>query len=96
VPTVRIEHQIHDFDAWKAAFDRDPAGRERSGVRRYRISRPLDDPAYVMIDLDFDSLDAAEAFLVTMRGVWQSPQAALALLGSPQTRIVEEVESIAL
>lgn len=93
MPTVRIEHQIHDFDAWKAAFDRDPAGRERSGVRRYRVSRPVDDPAYVMIDLDFDSASEAERFLATMREVWRSPQAAPALLGSPQARIVEEVES---
>jgi hypothetical protein len=91
--TVHIEHPIRDFETWKAAFDRDPAGRERSGVRRYRILRPVDDPNYVMIDLDFDSVSAAEAFLVAMRTVWQSPAAAPALAGSPQARIVEEVES---
>jgi hypothetical protein len=92
--TVRIEHRIHDFDAWKSAFDRDPAGRQQSGVRRYRISRPVDDQQYILIDLDFDSLPAAEAFLATMRAVWQSPQAGTALLGSPQARIVEEVGSM--
>jgi hypothetical protein len=36
---VRIEHAIHDFGSWKAAFERDPAGRQESGVRRYRILR---------------------------------------------------------
>ena len=90
---LRIEHQIRDFDAWKAAFDRDPAGRQRSGVRRYRVCRPVDDPRYVMIDLDFDSAGEAEAFLAAMREVWRSPQAAPALIGSPQARIVEAVES---
>lgn len=30
MPTVRIEHAIRDFDAWKVAFDRDPARRESS------------------------------------------------------------------
>lgn len=91
--TVHIEHPIRDFESWKTAFDRDPVGRERSGVRRYRIHRPTDDPNYVMIDLDFDGTEAAEGFLVAMREVWRSPAAAPALAGSPQARIVETVES---
>ncbi len=91
---LRIEHQIRDFDSWKAAFDRDPVGRQQSGVRRYRVLRPIDDPNYIMVDLEFDSSSEAEAFLATLRrDVWQSRQAAPALLGSPQARIVEAVES---
>ena len=93
MPTLHIEHQIRDFDSWKAAFDRDPAGRQRSGVRRYRVLRPVDDPNYVLIDLDFDSAREAEAFLAAMRDVWRSPQAAPALIGGPQARIVEAVVS---
>lgn len=93
MPTVHIEHQIHDFNSWKSAFDRDPANRQQSGVRRYQILRPIDDPNYIMIDLDFDNARQAEAFLAAMREVWRSPQAAPALLGSPQARIVEAVES---
>ena len=91
--TVRIEHEIRDFDTWKAAFDRDPVGRERSGVRRHRIYRPLDEPNYVMIELDFDSAGEAEALLAALRrDVWQSATAAPALIGSPRARIVEMVE----
>ncbi len=45
---LRIEHQVPDYDAWKEAFDSDPIGRERSGVRRYHILRATDDPNYVM------------------------------------------------
>jgi hypothetical protein len=90
---LHIEHPIRDFDTWKKAFESDPGFRERSGVRRYQILRPIDDPNYVMIDLDFDSSSAAEAFLAAMREVWRSPVAAAALIGSPQTRIVEVVES---
>ena len=51
--TVQIEHPIRDFDGWKAAFDRDPARREASGVHRYRIFRPVDDPHFVSVDLDY-------------------------------------------
>ena len=46
-----------------------------------------------MIDLDFESRTLAEAFLVTMREVWQSAAATSVLGGGPQTRIVEVVES---
>ena len=90
--TLHIEHAIRDFNTWKKAFESDPAGRERSGVRCYQILRPVDDPNYIIIDLDFDSASAAEQFLAKMRQVWQSAAAAPALIGSPQTRIVEEVE----
>ena len=91
--TLHIEHPIRDFDTWKAAFDRDPAGRKRSGVRRYRVLRPIDDLNYVIIGLDFDNASNAETFLATMREIWRSAAAAPALAGSPQTRIVEVVES---
>ncbi|MBA2712578.1 MAG: hypothetical protein H0U55_03360 [Rubrobacteraceae bacterium] len=91
---LRIEHQISDFDTWKQAFENDPIGREISGVRRHRILRPVDDPNYVMIDLDFDGASEAEAFLAALRrDVWTSRRAAPALIGSAQARIVETVES---
>lgn len=90
--TVRIEHRIHDFDTWKAAFDSDPARREESGVRGYRISRRVGDPNVVAIDLDFDTDAEAGAFLATLRRVWQSPRATAAIDGSPQAEIVEMVE----
>jgi hypothetical protein len=50
---VRIERPVPDFDARKRAFDSDPAGRERSGVRNYKILRPIEKPNFVMIDVEF-------------------------------------------
>jgi len=90
--TVHIEHAIHDFTTWKAAFDRDPADRRGSGVRRYSIQQPMDDANYVVIDLDFATGAEAEAFLATMQRVWASPQAAPALAGAPSVRLMEVVE----
>ena len=43
------------------------------GVSSYQISRSVDDPSYVMIDLDFDTQANAEALLTVMRGVAQVP-----------------------
>jgi hypothetical protein len=98
--TLKIEHAIVDFETWKAAFERDPIGRERSGVRRYRVCRPLDDPRYVLIDLDFDEPAQAEAFLAGLRGVWSRVELSPGLArpagpspAGPQARVVEEIES---
>ncbi|MDQ0821921.1 hypothetical protein QFZ79_004298 [Arthrobacter sp. V4I6] len=88
--TLQIEHGIKDFDMWKAAFDRDPANRAASGVTAHRISRPVDDPRSVLVELDFGQPGQAEAFLAKLQAtVWNSPEAAPALLGAPKTRILE-------
>src|ERR671933_3016155 len=90
---LRIEHPIRDFDTWKGAFDRLSDFRQQSGVRRYRVLRPTDDPYYLMIDLEFDSSSEAESYLAALwRNVWSSWEAASALVSEPQTRIVEAVE----
>lgn len=93
---VQLEHSVGSFDTWKAAFDSDPVGREASGVRRYRIVRPTDDPNYVVIDLEFDDLRRAVAFRAAIEQMWRSsPQAAAALAGGvPKARIVESVEVV--
>jgi len=87
---LRIEHPVPDFDAWKAAFDHDPVGRERSGVRRYRILRPVDDPNYVMVDLEFDSRREAEAMLAALRDVWRRVEGTIMM--NPRARVVEAAE----
>lgn len=92
MPTLQFEHPIRDFTTWKAAFDRDPIDRRGGGVRRYRICRPVDDPNYVLGELEFESLAEAHAFSDALRDLWNSPQAAPALSGSPDLRIVETVE----
>lgn len=88
---LRIEHPVPDFDSWKKAFDSDPVGREKSGVRRYRILRPIDDAHYVMIDLEFDTAGQAQALLAAMRLVWGRVQGKIMM--NPQARIVEAGET---
>lgn len=88
--TVQIEHPVRDFDGWKVAFDRDPAHREASGVLRYRIFRPVDDPHFVCVDLDFATKDAAEAFVTAMRPIWQQVEGTV--MTGPRVRIVDCVE----
>lgn len=88
---LRIEHPVPDFDAWKQAFDSDPLGREQSGVRLYRVLRPIDDPNYVMIDLEFDSSSKAEALRAGLSELWGRVQGKI--IESPRARTLETVES---
>lgn len=91
MPILHIEHRVRDFDTWKRrGFDADPIGRSRAGVRRYRITRPTDDPNYVMVDLEFDSHGEAESMRAALLKQWQSP---LVEIGGPTARIVEVIEA---
>lgn len=92
MPVLQIEHAVKDFDAWKAAFDGDPVGRERGGVRRYHVLRPVDDPNYVVVDLEFDSTGDAEAFRVALRELWARVEPS-GLIEGPRARILEALES---
>ena len=92
MPVVQLEHPVRDFGIWKATFDRDPVDRKGSGVRSYQVYRPTDDPNFVGVDLEFDSLGEAEAFKVALEELWRSPQAMAALSGAPRVRVVEMVE----
>jgi hypothetical protein len=86
---LRVEHAVPDFDTWKQAFDGDPIGRERGGVRRYSIMRADDDPNHVLIDLEFDSAGEAESFLEALRELWSR----LDVMRNPTGRVVERVET---
>lgn len=88
---LQIEHPIPDYEKWKQAFDSDPVGREKMKVRRYQILRPLDNPNYVMIYLEFETVNDAEALLAAMRGVWQRVQGKIMM--DPKAQIVEVIET---
>jgi hypothetical protein len=89
VHVLRIEHPVPDFEAWKQAFESDPIGREKGGVRRYRVLRAAEDPNYVLVDLEFDSRGEAEAFEAALREMWGRVD----VMRDPTARVVEVVES---
>ena len=89
--TLQIEHPVPSFEGWKKAFDSDPAGRQQGGVLRYKILRKVDDPNYVIIDLEFDKLSEAENFLNSLRKLWGRVEGTV--INDPRTRIIEVIES---
>ncbi len=91
--TLHIEHPIADFTTWKTAFDRVAEIRAKSGVRGHRVQQPVDDSHYVLIDLDFDTAAEAHAFLEFLQTkIWSSRESSPALVGAPQTMILELAE----
>ncbi|MCC7450197.1 MAG: hypothetical protein IT324_22455 [Anaerolineae bacterium] len=88
---LHIEHTALNFDAWKASFDNYAELRQQSGMRRYRISRPIDNPNFAIIDLEFDTLREAETLLASVQQVWQ--RVGGTLIQDPQWRIAEVVET---
>ncbi|HET7539928.1 MAG TPA: hypothetical protein VFK05_08650 [Polyangiaceae bacterium] len=90
--TLHIEHPISDFATWKAAFDRAAPLRANGHVRAHDIHQPVDDPAYVLVRLEFDDEVAARAFLGVLEQLWKKPEATPALRGVPRARILERRE----
>jgi hypothetical protein len=88
--TLHIEHAITDLETWHDAFDRFEPARQQAGVVAERIQHPVDDDAYVVIDLEFEDAAAAfRSFLETV--VWADQANAPALAGKPRTSILEPV-----
>jgi hypothetical protein len=88
---LRIQHEVQSFDRWKQVFDADPLDRKGSGVRRYAVHRSVGDPVRVMVDLEFDAVDKAEAMLVKLRRLWDGP--GREVMQNPEGWIVETVEA---
>ncbi len=88
--TLRIEHPITDYATWRTAFDGFASARRTAGVISEQVSRPVDDPRYIVVALDFESVERAlgfREFLETQ--VWSSRDASPGLDGRPQTSILE-------
>jgi hypothetical protein len=93
---VLVQHAVgtgpfSDFDAWKRAFDSDPAGRAQHGAVRHWVYRsPGAD--YVVIGLEFPTVDEAERFRNDLEAalgeVWKQMGAE-----SP-VRVLEQVETV--
>jgi len=88
--TLHIEHPITDYSTWRSAFDTFAEARRSAGVVGERVTRPVDDPCYIVVALDFESVDRAEAFRLFLETqVWSSPTASPGLAGLPRTAILQ-------
>ncbi|MCC7439094.1 MAG: hypothetical protein IT211_11430 [Armatimonadetes bacterium] len=91
--TLRIKHRITNYEGWKKAFDSDPINRKQSGVKRFRIYRPIGDDAYVIIELDFEHLEQAQAAEAALHRMFENIEGKL-VFGATTTifHLAEESE----
>ncbi len=78
--TLHIEHAITDYPTWRGAFDRFAAARGGAGAG-LRVSQTLDDPAYIVVDLDFATSRRRSPFASSWRSGLVHPERSPALVG---------------
>lgn len=91
--SLHIEHAITDLTTWTAAFSAFAGAREQAGVLAEQVRQPVGDPHHVVVDLEFDTVARAEAFLSFLQtSVWAVPANSPALVGSPEAKVLETVK----
>jgi len=92
VVTLHIEHPITDLSTWLGAFARFEDARRQAGVRAQRVCQPVDDDHYIYVELDFDTIEEAEAFKTFLdTRVWASADASPGLAGEAKARVLKEI-----
>ena len=92
---VYIQHTVADFDIWKAGYDEHEAQRRAAGCTSATISRPTDDgngTVDVSALLTFRDLAGAQGFLDNPE--LPKVMEAAGVVGAPDIRIAEQVESL--
>ncbi len=88
--TLHIQHPITDFETWTTAFNRFGEARRSAGVQAQRVQRPVDNEKYVVIDLDFETVDKAQTFLTFLRKtIWANTENSPGLAGTPEALVLE-------
>jgi hypothetical protein len=88
---LQIEHEVLNFAGWKKAFENDPVDRRKAGVRSYKISQLMDNPNYVVIDLEFENLKDAENMHAVLQTLWKKVDGKIMI--NPRVRILNQIES---
>ena len=89
---LHIEHQISDLNTWLEAFAKFAPAREQAGVTAQHIFQPVDDPNYIVVQLTFETAEAATNFGTFLQNVvWKTPEASPALVGQPKAIVLTEV-----
>lgn len=94
VARLHIEHAITDLSTWLDAFNSFEQARRDAGVAAQQVHQPVDDDRYVVVDLDFPTVEAANGFKEFLEQViWQTPEMSPGLSGTPRARLLQEVRT---
>lgn len=87
---LAINHDVEDYDRWKAVFDEFPPAK--GGALFHRVNRNVDDPNNITVVAGFDTTEAVRAF-VDNGDLKQAMQRG-GVTSTPRIEIFEEVEAI--
>jgi hypothetical protein len=73
--SLNITHGVRDFDEWLTTFNSFDAFRAEGGVTACSVRHGVDDPNMVSVDLEFDTVEQARAFLGRLQTeIWPNRQ----------------------
>ena len=90
--TLHLQVPINDLSAWKAGYAENAGIRRDAGVRNESVRHPVGDESRLVIDLEFDGVPQAEAFLGFLtEKIWKDQPV---LAGTPEAEILESVNGV--
>ena len=87
---LAINHQVENYDRWKAVFDTFPP--KGAGAVFHRINRDVDDPNTITIVAGWANSDDARAF--TQNPDLKDAMGRAGVTSSPRFELYEEVEAV--
>lgn len=64
-PSVTVRFKVHDFNAWRAAYNAREKGRVSAGITDAKVFRGIDDPNDVVILQNIADLARARVWLTS-------------------------------
>lgn len=88
--TMAVNHDVEDYDRWKAAFDEYPPSKGRA--KFHRINRNVDNHNNITVVAGFETLDAALGFRDNPD--LKDAMGRAGVTSVPRFEIFEEVENV--
>ena len=90
MPFILVRHTVADFATWKPSYDEHATMRKDAGSKGGQVLRSADDPQEVVVLLEWDNLQNAQAFAgsADLRAAIEKA----GVVGQPDIMFLEEVE----
>jgi hypothetical protein len=88
VPYVLIEHDVADWETFKAVFMDDLGRRKMNGAKGGRVYRTAGEPNKLVLLIEWDSVANAQEFTETME-LGEAMQWSTSNVGSPRVSVLE-------
>jgi hypothetical protein len=87
--SLHIQHRVNDLEPWLETFRSFDDFRAEGGVTAVQVRHGVDNPNYVAVDLDFDSVEQARTFLSQLQTkIWPN---STHFDGTPTSHLLETI-----